>query len=272
MSYIDQFYYQLSGPENGTPWVFLHGLMGYALNWRRVTAVLEKSERVLAYDQRGHGKSMKPLTGYDREDYADDLYLILQDLGWEKIRLVGHSMGEKVALNFAFRFPEKVEKLVIEDIGPDIHPKTEPYYRRLIEMVPTPFVNKREAKQYFETIYPQKVRTKENAKQLAQYLFSNIEDKSNGTADWRFHKEGVIASIYSGSSEVLWNEVKSLSCPTLVIRGAQSHDLSHETWVKMQEANPQVKGIEIPDSGHWVHFDQAEAFTKAIFDFCKGIP
>lgn len=270
MSYLDQFFYQISGPSNGRTWVFLHGLMGYALNWRKIIQSLEKTERVLVYDQRGHGKSMKPLTGYNREDYADDLYLILQELKWESIILVGHSMGGRVALNFAARYPEKVSKLIIEDIGPDSDPKSAQYYEYLINLPPTPFIDKKSAKEYFDGPFLQQVGNRENTSLLAQYLYSNIEEKPDGTADWRFYKEGVIKSIYTGSSEVLWSEIKSLKMPTLFLRGERSKDLSFETFKKLNNFTPNIHTIEIKNSGHWVHFEQAQQFLEEIKQFADS--
>jgi len=60
MNYLDLYNYQLTGPETGRKWVFVHGLMGYGANWRKIISGLESTERVLAYDQRGHGRSQKP--------------------------------------------------------------------------------------------------------------------------------------------------------------------------------------------------------------------
>jgi pimeloyl-ACP methyl ester carboxylesterase len=99
--------------------------MGYALNFRRIAREFEATHRVLAYDQRGHGRSFhadlaaEP-DAYSPERMADDLRLILDDLGWSRIRLVGHSMGGRVALTFAALYPERVESLVIVDIGPEM--------------------------------------------------------------------------------------------------------------------------------------------------------
>ena len=85
MSYLDNFYHLLYGPEDGRRWVFVHGLMGYGQNWRKIISGLEASERCLTYDQRGHGRSMKPDVGYSPEDYADDLKRIVDELGWTRL-------------------------------------------------------------------------------------------------------------------------------------------------------------------------------------------
>jgi len=109
-SYLEQFNYQFMRPA-GIPvqvddyknpklrrFVFLHGLMGYGMNWRRIATGLQQNDIALVFDQRGHGKSIKPVTGYAHEDYADDLELIRRDLVWEDFNFVGHSMGGSNAL------------------------------------------------------------------------------------------------------------------------------------------------------------------------------
>lgn len=119
MGYLENFNYSITGQGNEAPkLVFLHGVMGFGLNWRTITKVFDPYFRCLVYDQRGHGRSFHPESGYAPEDYANDLEQILEELSWNKISLVGHSMGGRNALEFAHRFSARVEKLVIEDIGP----------------------------------------------------------------------------------------------------------------------------------------------------------
>ena len=73
MSILENINCSISGSPGGRRWVFVHGLMGFLNNWRRITSSFGPSETCLVYDQRGHGKSFKPETGYTPEDYAQDL-------------------------------------------------------------------------------------------------------------------------------------------------------------------------------------------------------
>lgn len=138
MDFLKQFHYQLYGNSASPKLVFLHGLMGFGANWRKIVSSLEDQYQILTLDQRGHGRSMKPETGYAPENYADDLLKILDELGWEKIHLVGHSMGGRNALNFAARFPHRVISLVLEDISPVGNPNDVERYENLLAKVPTP--------------------------------------------------------------------------------------------------------------------------------------
>jgi esterase len=266
-SYLSQFNYQLFGPEEGRKWVFLHGLMGYGLNWRKIATGLQESERVLIFDQRGHGKSWKPKTGYAPEDYAEDLYLITQELGWERFILVGHSMGGRNALMFAHKFPEKVERLIIEDIGPDSNPGAPDYYRKLFAIVPAPFPTKLAAKEFFLNEFPKVFKITDQPETLGAYLYSNIIELQDGRADWRYDKEAMIATVVQGRAQDHWREFRTLPMPTLIIRGETSKELPRDIFLRMSVSNPRIEAVEISNAGHWVHSDQPAEFLRIIRQF-----
>ncbi|MFV8257366.1 alpha/beta fold hydrolase [Bdellovibrio bacteriovorus] len=270
MSYLNNFYHLLYGPEDGRKWVFVHGLMGYGQNWRRIIQGIEATERCLAYDQRGHGRSFQPPEGYSPEDYADDLKKIVDELGWGKFVLVGHSMGGRNVLNFASRFPEYVSHLVIEDIGPEANPTAHEYYEYLLNLVPSPFASRDEAKRYFFEDFVKTAKTRENIQVMANYFYSNMVEQPDGTVDWRFSKQGILDSVRLGRTDDRWDEVKSLKVPTLLVRGGNSKELSQENYDKMLASNPMIKGVVISGAGHWVHSDQPQAFTEAVKLFVGG--
>lgn len=264
MAYLQNFYHQFYGPEEGQKWVFVHGLMGFGQNWRRIISGLEATERCFAFDQRGHGRSFKPQSGYAPEDYANDLKLLVDELGWDKFVLVGHSMGGRNILNFASRFPERVSHLIVEDIGPESSPNAHEYYEYLLNLVPSPFVSREAAKKYFAEDFIRTAKTRENVQIMAQYFYANMEEKPEGTVDWRFSKQGIIDSVKQGRSGAYWEQVKCLKVPTLWVRGDRSQELSPENFKKVLASNSMIKGVEIPGAGHWVHSDQPQAFIEAV--------
>lgn len=271
MAFLDNFYHNSYGPEDGRKWVFVHGLMGYGQNWRRVITGLEKTERCFAYDQRGHGRSFQPESGYSPENYANDLKQIVDELGWEKFVLVGHSMGGRNVANFAARFPERVEKLVIEDIGPESNPNAHEYYEYLLNLVPTPFKSRDEARRYFFETFVNEAKTRENVQVMANYFYANMIEQADGSVNWRFSKQGIIESVRLGRSGDRWTEVANLKMPTLLVRGENSKELSRENYEQMLASNPFIEGVEIPGAGHWVHSDQPQAFIEALQKFV-GVP
>lgn len=265
--YLDQFHHQILGSVHGPKAVFLHGLMGSGANWRKITARLENAYHILVFDQRGHGRSFHAPSGYRPEDYADDLAKILDDLGWEKVILVGHSLGGRNALNFASRWPHRVTGLVIEDITPGSDDSTIAHIEGLLQLVPTPFASRTEAKNFLLSEFPAKIANNARAEQLAQFFYSNIEEKEDGRADWRFSKAGILASLHEGRRRERWDEFQGLKMPTLVVRGAESNDLPRADFDRMLKLNPMARGVEIPEAGHWVHADQPELFSEELKKF-----
>lgn len=263
----------------GQRWIFLHGMMGYHQNWRRIVSALDPQDVAFIFDQRGHGKSMKPVTGYAAADYARDLFEIVQELNWTKFILVGHSMGGRNALIFTVEHPELVEKLIIEDIGPDAAPEALSYYKNLLDIVPTPFATKLLAKQFFlndfKRAYARVARTAgaehdPMTDTLGLYFYSNIIETEDGRADWRFSKRAIMESVAMGRGSDHWAEFESLTVPTLALRGQNSEELSSAVFDRMSRSNPNVRGIEIANAGHWIHYDQPDEFVRVIKEFARG--
>lgn len=247
--------------------MFLHGLMGSANNWRRVTPEFEADFHILLYDQRGHGRSFQPEQGYRPLDYAQDLHQILDELKWKRTALVGHSMGGRNALEFASHFSQRVTALVLEDIGPDTNAAAATRIERLLNEVPTPFSSREEARRFFAQEYPNRIRWYPQAEVVSRFLHSNLETKDDGRVDWRFAKSAVLQSLTEGRREDRWEALAHLKMPCLFIRGEHSQDLSPSIFARMLQVQPQAQGVEVPGAGHWVHFDQPESFVQAVKRF-----
>jgi len=101
--------------------IFLHGLSGVAEVWGpTVEAFGEERPRSVALDQRGHGQSPKPSSGYGIGHYVEDAAVFIRLLKAGPVHLVGHSMGARVAIVLAARHPDLLRSVSIVDIGPEI--------------------------------------------------------------------------------------------------------------------------------------------------------
>jgi pimeloyl-ACP methyl ester carboxylesterase len=241
--------------------------MGAGGNWRKITPAFEDDYHILTYDQRGHGRSFQPATGYSPTDFATDLAAILRELKWENINLVGHSMGGRNALEFATIFPQRTDKLVVEDIGAGLSRGPMDVIERLLAAVPTPFASRDEAKNFFMHDYESRISFHPQPSVIRQFLYGNLEEKPDGTFDWRFYKPGILEALKTGHSYERWDQIDNLKTPTLWMHGEKSTDLTHAQFEEILRRNPLIRGVEIPDSGHWIHFDQPDAFIRALKDF-----
>ena len=115
----------LEWPAPGAPGLcFLHGGSAHSHWFDAVIAPFIGRYHILSLDQRGHGASAWPVPpAYATEDFVSDLVEVIRVMGWEKIVLVGHSMGGANSMALAAWHPHLVERLVIADSRPSIPPE-----------------------------------------------------------------------------------------------------------------------------------------------------
>jgi pimeloyl-ACP methyl ester carboxylesterase len=107
----------------GKALVLLHGFGQNWYAWNRLLPELSKHFNVIVPDLRGIGESGRPQAGYDKLTMAKDIHALTQHLGFKKIHLAGHDIGEMVAYSYACAFPSEVEKLALLDTPlPGIEP------------------------------------------------------------------------------------------------------------------------------------------------------
>src|SRR5437764_634277 len=106
-----RMYYEIHG--DGEPLVLIVGLATDISEWEGIIGWLAKKYQVLAFDNRGAGRTDKPDTPYSIEMMADDTAGLMQTLGMERAHLLGISMGGRIALALALRYPERVRRLVL---------------------------------------------------------------------------------------------------------------------------------------------------------------
>ena len=193
--------------------------------------------------------------------------MILDDLGWDQVILVGHSMGGRNALEFAMHFSQRVKALVIEDIGPEANSTALERISKLLNLVPTPFDSRDQARQFFENEYPALIAFYPQGHVVAKFLLTNIEEKPGGKWDWRFDRDAVLSSLQQGRNEDRWDALRNLKMPVLIVRGQNSTDLSPEVYHRMKATLPSATAVEIPGAGHWVHFDKPDAFIAVLKQF-----
>src|SRR3954447_11590854 len=110
-----------TGPEL----LLLHGLGCDHTTWEPVIAALSRRYTVIAPDLLGHGRSAKPRADYSLGGYANGMRGLLAVLGIDKVTVVGHSFGGGVAMQFAYQFPERTERMVLVapgGLGPEGSP------------------------------------------------------------------------------------------------------------------------------------------------------
>lgn len=268
--YIESYYVRLFGLEEGPSHfkkpklIFLHGLLGNSLNWLSIIKELKNHYEIAALDLQGHGKTLVKGKDHSLKEFCKSIEFVTKELGWEKFSIIGHSLGARVSFVYGCLHPEKLEKMVFEDMGPHKTGEGSRRTERMISSVPVPFASKKEAKLFFTTTFEEKF-----GKVLADYMYSNIQKTEDGQFDWRFDKNGALSSLRIGEIHDFWKEFEAISCPNLIIRGENSEHLPKPVFEEMLKRNKASTGVEIPGAGHWVHFDNKDAFVAEIKSFLE---
>lgn len=256
------------GAPSARPVVMLHGIRGYAETFAAVAAALQPESRVIAFDQRGRGRSDWDLQhNYYTDAYVNDLAAVADALGLERFDLLGHSMGGINAIVYASRFPARVSRLLIEDAGPGAFEASPGALRIRRELATTPdhFATWDDARTFMRTLRPS---VTEEARE--QRLQSMLRPASGGGFTWQYDHVGIAATrLKPDPARVvdLRPHVVALACETLVVRGGNSDYLQPEMVDEMQRLNPRIRSAVVPDAGHYIHDDQPARFHQLARDF-----
>ena len=248
--------------------VLLHGLRGHAHSWDNFSEAMCRDYHVLALDQRGRGDSDWAGDGdYSIDAYVADLFGFCEALGLDSFILAGHSMGGRNSMVFAGRYPKSVEKLVIVDVGPVLDPRGAQRIRQEIIAVPEEFDS-------FEAVVEYMAKHNRYASDvvLRRRLKYATKELANGKIGWRYDLE-IREQRRRGvppPADDLWPLLRSITCPTLIVRGADTDILAPEIAQQMLDAIADSRLVEIQRAGHMVVEDNPDDFLAAVRSFLYG--
>ena len=241
------------------PLVMLHGLSGHARTWDHTARALSDQYRVLALDQRGHGDT-DWAPQYGLHPMAEDLLGFLDALDLPEVTLMGLSMGGLVSFVFAAAHPQRVARMVIMDIGPE-----------LARSGSANVVSSLAAKDVFDSedeafAQARAANPRPADATLRHRLAHNLRPLPDGTLTFKYDKElrrnpGV---LFDHTRDQLWEAWRAIGCPVLLVRGADSDVLAANTAQRMVAENPNVTLVSVPDSGHSITLDNPDGLLEAV--------
>jgi pimeloyl-ACP methyl ester carboxylesterase len=242
---------------DGPAVVFLHGLAGHAGEWANTAAALVADHRVLAIDQRGHGRSERHPADISREAFVADVALIIKQLELAPVILVGQSMGGNTAFLTAAAYPEQVTALVIIEASPDgPAPDLSKHIQRWLDRWPVPFPSPDRAAEFFSS----------QGLEPGAWV-AGLERRGNGL--WpAFDKTVIVDCIADLAAHDYWAHWQTIRCPTLIIRGDRGN-VSAKHLQRAADAIADAQIATIPNSGHGVHLDNPREWTRALQQFLR---
>ncbi len=250
------FYKEYPGP--GKPLIILHGLFGLLDNWHNVAKTLSATYHVYSLDLRNHGQSPKSAV-MNYAVMADDLWEFMQKQGIARAAIMGHSMGGKVAMEFALRFPEKCANLIVVDIAPKKYkPGHDEIFKALFALDTT---NTEKTRKDFD----QDMQPLIPEFGVRQFLLKSLERKEDGSYQWKFNLEALHTHYTAISDEPEGNRI--YKGPTLFLRGGNSRYVSDEDQAKVAALFPNYRLETIAGAGHWVHAEKPGELVEVVSGF-----
>ena len=244
---------------DGPPMLFLHGLAGYAGEWRTTADWLAGRHRVVALDGRGHGRSERYPADVSIEAHAGDAAHAIEELELEPVVAVGQSLGGLTAIMLAATRPDLVRALVVVDADPAAgEDRTVDEVEASLRRWPVPFASVLEAARYFG-----------GSPGSAAAWANGLERREDGW--WpRFDFDVMKRTLKEALARSYWSEWERIRCPVLIVR-AGAGDVPPATAEEMTRRLRSSRVIEVPGAGHDLHLDRPDEWRAVLTGFLEAL-
>lgn len=265
--YTDQFitvnglrlHYLDWGSADKPPFIMLHGISRIAHQFDHIAPLFRAQYHVIAIDMRGHGDSAwSPAGDYLVEDYVKDLEAFVDQLNLRGLTLLGNSTGGRVVQVYAGLHPDRVSRLISEDVGPERTNDIASAFTRQVEQEANGWASEQELVASLRKSNP---RTPEEI--LTTYAHFGSRQRADGRIVWK--RDPNLAKGFVPTE--LWRFVEKIRCPTLYVVGGASRIVPPETQKKLMETLPDVRIVVMPGLGHYPDQEATSDFMRIVKEF-----
>lgn len=243
---------------SGKPFVILHGFLGMSDNWKTLgIRWAEDGYEVHLLDQRNHGRSFHS-DEFSYEVMAEDLKKYCEKHNLQNIILLGHSMGGKVAMQFAVTYPEMVSKLIVADIGPKAYP---PHHQDILKALSQLDFSKIKSRGEAEDILSEYIQ--DDGTKL--FLLKNLYRKNNDELALRINLSVLSEKIQEVGTALPENTV--FKGDTLFLGGEKSGYIETMDELLIKKHFPKAIIGTISKAGHWLHAENPDEFYDNVMNF-----
>lgn len=247
--------------DSGKPLLIIHGLFGMGDNWKTLGRRFaeEGGFQVHLIDQRNHGRSPHS-DAFSYELMAGDLIEYCKTHDLEKVVIIGHSMGGKIAMQLATDQPELVEALIVVDIAPKSYP---PHHDEIIAglwaLYESDLDSRTKADEILESYIP--------SWSVRQFLLKNLYWKEKGKLALRMNLPVLREKYEEVTGGIAENAL--YEGPTFFIKGENSGYIQPEDRDLLNKHFPKSQLLTLKDADHWVHAEKPKEFFEAVLGFLK---
>ncbi len=243
---------------HGQPLLILHGLFGTLDNWATLAKRLAEHYNVFLVDLRNHGRSPHA----DEHNYdlmAADVLELVDDLKIPTPVIMGHSMGGKVAMNYALNYPTRLTKLIVVDIAPKAYP---PHHDDIIEALQSVDLSTTTSRSDIDDQLAKTIKEPD----VRLFLMKNIYRKEDNTFGWRMNLDAIDKN-YENIAAAITAEVP-FKKHALFIKGGKSRYIKQEDiYDNIERLFSLVEVETIPNAGHWVHAEAPDEVYDLVTRF-----
>jgi len=258
---------------NGPVLLLLHGLGCDHTTWSPVIERLARKYTVIAPDLLGHGESDKPRADYSVGGYANGMRDLLTVLGIDRVTVVGHSLGGGVAMQFAYQFPDRTQRLILVSpggLGPEVTPAirmiTTPGFHQAMGLVTLP-VLRQATTESLRLLSRSRIPHTRDLDEMAAVVETFRDPRTRAAirhvvravVDWR-------GQIVTMADRAYLTE----AIPTFLIWGTDDGVIPASHAATAVALAPGLRLELIPDCGHFPHKDHPERFVRIVNQFMRS--
>ncbi|WP_375400088.1 alpha/beta fold hydrolase [uncultured Amnibacterium sp.] len=231
---------------SGPAVVLLHGTSASHAVWEPISTALASFATVITLDQRGHGRSDKPPTGYTGPDFAGDVVTVLDALGIDSAIVGGHSLGARNAWLVGALHPERIRGVLAVDYTPWVETEVIDVLQVRVAAGDRAFTSVDEIEAYLQSRYP--LLPTDAVVRRAEWGYRQGAD-----GRWRPLADPVAMDQLIDGFRTPWaEEFEAVGVPMSQLRGAHSAIVSDTAWQTALDARPQDRAVVDPDADHYL--------------------
>ena len=248
-----------AGNDSKPPFIMLHGISRVAHQFDHLAPYFTAKYHVIALDMRGHGDSAwSPEGAYVVEDYVKDLEAFADKLSLRDLTLLGNSTGGRVVQVYAGLHPDRVSRLIVEDVGPERTNEISAAFSRQVEAEKDGWASEDELVTYLK-----RTNAKTPEPILLSYAHFATKPRADGRLVWK--RDPNLAKGFVPTE--LWRFVTQIKCPTIYILGGASRIVPPETQEKLKATLPNVQIVVMPGLGHYPDQEATGDFVPIVQAF-----
>jgi len=239
--------------------IIIHGLFGMSDNWNTLGKKFSKYYKVHLIDLRNHGRSPHS-DEFSYEVMCGDVLEYMEDNNIINPIILGHSIGGKVAMKFAFTYPKKTEKLIVADMAPRRY--STDFYKNLLATLyklPLEDFDKREE---IDSVLSSTFEDKG----MRLFLLKNLYRNENKEFAWRFNIEALLEKVNNIQEADFIKGICKI--PTHFIRGGNSNYITTQDELIINKHFSDFSIATIDGAGHWLHAEKPERFYDEVMGVC----